>query len=232
MPDQTIVARPSDGYSSVSLDHVLTDLVFPRLIAHDGSLVLHAGAIRMGKSAIMLMGLSGCGKSTLASSFHQAGYTLLGDDAMIVSWADVLPAVRPVYPSLRLLPDSVAAILPGVATSRVAQHSIKQRIDVTPDGEEVDWPLPIAAIFALAEPCGSGEISIRRISIAKSCMAIVESSFALDPSDTDQARQRMEQASALATAVPAFEIAYPREYARLPDVRRAILDRVEALEPA
>lgn len=63
-------------------------------------------------------------------------------------------------------------------------------------------------------------------------MALVESSFALDPVDPDQALGRLNDASALARQVPAFEIAYPRDYARLPEVRQAILDQLAALEPA
>ena len=181
----------------------------------------------------MIMGPSGRGKSTLVSSFHHFGFALLGDDAMIISGLDTIPQVRPVYPSLRLLPDSVEAIIPSAMTSNsVACNSVKQRFDVATADHISDLPLSIAAIFSLREPGVTEAITLRRSSAAKTCMALVESSFSLDPSDTAQARRRLEAASTLAAKVPAFEISYPRDYARLPEVRQAILDQVAALEPA
>ena len=55
-------------------------------------------------------------------------------------------------------------------------------------------------------------------------MTLVENSFALDPTDTGGALDRLEKASALAKSVPSFAINYPRDYASLPAVRAAILD--------
>lgn len=232
-PERRIVARPSPGLPQVTIDHFLADQVFPRLLAHVGSFVVHAGAVRMGNAAIMLMGNSGRGKSTLVTSFDQAGITLLGDDAMMVSSLDTEARVRAVYPSLRLFPDSIDALMPGAVTAGpVAHFSIKQRVDVMVGRDGDDLPLPIVAIFAIAEPAEDGQIGLRRLTLAETCMALVESSFALDPSNLEQARSRMEQASALARQVPAFEITYPRDYARLPEVRQAILEQVAALAPA
>jgi hypothetical protein len=54
-------------------------------------------------------------------------------------------------------------------------------------------------------------------------MTLVENSFSLDPSDLKMARTRMEKASQLAGRIPIFAISYPRDYARLPEVREAIL---------
>ena len=55
-------------------------------------------------------------------------------------------------------------------------------------------------------------------------MALVENAFALDPTDTARAKDRLEKASALAKSVPSFAISYPRDYASLPGVRAAIVD--------
>lgn len=152
---------------------------------------------------------------------------------MVMSMIGDQPAVSAVYPSLRLLPDSIDALMRGTATAGpVAYYTSKERIDVAKDCGVAEAPIPISAIFSIAEPSGDEQIGLRRITVAETCIFLVESSFALDPSDTAQARQRMEQASALARQVPAFEISYPRDYARLPEVRRAILDQVAMLEPA
>ena len=63
-------------------------------------------------------------------------------------------------------------------------------------------------------------------------MALVENSFSLDPSDVSEAAKRLDAASAVARNVPMFQITYPRDYARLPEVRAAILGQVATLEPA
>jgi len=232
-PDRRVITHPRPLLPQETIDHFLADQVFPRLVAHAGSFVVHAGAVRVGKAALMLMGSSGRGKSTLVTSFDQAGFALLGDDAMIVSARESGACVRPVYASLRLFPDSIDALMPGTVTAGpVAHYSTKQRIDVVVAPESDDLPLPVRAIFVLAARSEDGEISFRRLALAETCMALVENSFALDPSNLKQAHRRLDDASALARRVPAFEISYPRDYARLPEVRQAILDQVAELEPA
>lgn len=211
--------------------HLLEDQVLPRVIAHEGKLVLHAGGVRIDDGAILLLGGSGRGKSTLSASFNQAGCKLLGDDAMIISAFGGRHRVRPVYSSLRLLPDSVEALLPGsVTTSDVAHYSSKRRIDMPAHFEDNSTPVPIVAMFVIGQPSGDGRITTRRMTIAEACMMLVENSFALDPSDLTRAGCRLELASELSRDVPAYQICYPRDYARLPDVRRAILDQVGTLE--
>ena len=226
-----IVANTSPTVSKTTLDHFLADQVLPRAMAHEGDFVLHAGAVRLGNAAILLMGTSGRGKSTLATSFDQAGLPLLGDDAMVISWHDDRPQAKAVYPSLRLLPDSIEALFPtAIKTTSVADYTQKRRVDVSRIDADRASLLPIKAIFSIAGPGDDLRITLRRLSIAEACMACVESSFALDPADLDRARGRLDDASALAGQIPAFEISYPRDFARLPEVRQAILDQLDQLD--
>lgn len=233
VPNKTIIVRPQPGLSQVTIDHFLSDQVWPRLLAHEGSFIIHAGAVRVNGGAILLMGESGRGKSTLSASFDRSGVRLLGDDAMVIEATEDGPCVRAVYPSLRLFPDSIEAVIPGEVTAGpMAHYSSKERIDVAVSPDVGPRSLPILAMFAIAEAAEDDRVTITNVSLAASCMALVTNSFALDPSDSGQARDRLRSASALAKAVPAFEIAYPREYARLPEVRQAILNQVAVLEPA
>jgi hypothetical protein len=152
---------------------------------------------------------------------------------MIMSALDTGVGVRAVYPSLRLFPDSIDAVMAGAATAGpIAHYSNKQRIDVAGTRDAVLSPLKINALFSIAAPAQDDRIAFRRLSVAEACMTLVENSFALDPVDPIQARGRLRDASALARQVPAFEIAYPRDYARLPDVRQAILNQMNEIELA
>lgn len=213
--------------STFTRDHFLADQVLPRILAHEGKFVLHAGASRLSGRAIILMGASGLGKSTLAASFDQFGGSLLGDDALVVSWEDAAPCVSAVYPSLRLLPDSVEALFRDIPHSTaVAPYTNKQRITLPDSADPEPQPVPIAAIFVLAVPSSDPEIRLNRLSTGNACMAFITNSFALDPTDTGLAGRKLQGASALAHQVPAFEIHYPRDYARLPDVHAAIIAQV------
>ena len=232
VPPGRVVIRSTSGLPKTTIDHFLADQVFPRLLADAGSFIIHAGAVRVENEAILLMGDSGRGKSTLVASFDQVGMPLLGDDAMIIDTVGSVATVRAVYPSLRLLPDSIDALMPGKITAGpVAHYSRKERIDVAGDRGNDETAPQICAIFAIGEATAD-VIDIHALSPAEACIALVTNSFALDPSNTAKARDRMERASALARQVPAFDIAYPRDYARLPEVRQAILDQVAALAPA
>lgn len=221
-----ILARPD--VPQITIDHFLADQVLPRLISQDGEFVLHSGAVRLGRSAILILGASGLGKSTLATSFQNEGSGLMGDDAIVIS-ADEVPSATALYSSLRLFPDSITALLPeDVSCEEIAHYSDKQRISVPVVKHIESTSAPIKAMFVLGQP-SVADICVTRLSTAQACMAIVENSFALDPTDREKARSRLERASDLARQIPAFALSYPRDYARLPEVRAAILSELRGL---
>lgn len=228
LPNRHLMALACPNVSKITIDHFVADQVLPRLISQDGEFVLHSGAVQSGDGAILLLGASGLGKSTLATSFHRDGWSLIGDDAVIISAGEV-PTAEAIYASLRLFPDSIAALLPeDVAFEEIAHYSDKQRVSVSIVTDNEPTSVPIRAIFVLNKPSLT-EIDITRLSIADSCMAILENSFALDPTDAERARHRLVSASDLAKRVPAFSLSYPRNYALLPDVRSAILSELGVL---
>lgn len=210
--------------------HFLADQVLPRIMAHDGSLVLHAGAVRHHDGCMVFVGESGFGKSSLTASFDQAGRALMGDDALLISTANKICHARAVYPSLRLFPDSVKAVLSeGARTASVANYTPKLRVEIPLAADlERDKFMPIKAIFVLAGPGQIGAIELRPATPASCCMALIRNSFALDPTDTQCARKRLQHASQLSASVPAYEITYPHAYEQLPRVREAILSVLDS----
>lgn len=225
LPKRQLQILANPDIPAITIAHFLADQVLPRVVAQDGEFVLHSGAVRFGGSAILFLGTSGRGKSTLATSFHSNGWPLMGDDAIIISTGET-PSATALYPSLRLFPDSIAALLPkDISSEEIAHYSDKQRLPVAIVKDIEPASAPIKAIFVIDEPSAT-EISVTRLSIADACMALVENSFALDPTDPLRARNRLDAASNLSREVPAFAISYPRDYARLPDVRSAIMTQL------
>ena len=209
--------------SEQTLQHLAADQVLPKVLAHDGKRVLHAGAVASGLLCIAFVGKSGLGKSTLGISMARDGWALMGDDALVVAKEGGLFQCRAVKRSLRLLPDSVATFFPdGPVGQLVADYSSKSEFGYCLRGNETDLPVPLTAIFFLAKKTMGDAINLRRMNVAESCMGLICNSFLLDASDPLIAKRNLITASALATAVPAFELAYPRIYARLPDVHFAI----------
>jgi hypothetical protein len=213
---------PSGSGSADPVRQLLGDQILPRILAHGGDLVLHAAAVASEKGAILLIGTSGSGKSSLAASLHNRGSRLLGDDAVVVSTSGGAMAAHAVYRSLRLFPDSISALVEKRAElTPVASHTTKRNV-VYLDDSRAEEPLPVRAAFLLEAARGESAM-IEPMAASDACMAFVEHSFWMDPTDLTRTKGRMAQASALAAGVPAFRLAYPREYSALPVVHDAIV---------
>lgn len=209
------------SHSPQGIQHLLDDQILPRILAHEGELVLHAAGVAAADGAILFIGASGSGKSSLAAAMHNWGFRLLGDDAIIAS-TDGNSAARAVYRSLRLFPDSIAALVHSSAeVTPVATYTSKQNVGY-PDDRPPEQALPIKAAFLL-DPAGSENVAVKPLSAPEACMAFVEHSFWMDPTDLSRTKQRMTKASALAISVPAFLLTYPRDYSVLPAVLHAVM---------
>ena len=218
-----------DFGGSDTFHHLVFDQLVPRIRAHDGAFVLHAAAILRSEAAFLLVGVSGQGKSTLAAALDRSGAELLGDDAAVLALAEGAVTARSIYRSLRLLPDSLQAVVgPERPSQPMAHYSAKRRL--VEDARPARGAVPLAAIFVLAPAGEAGEgVSFEPLQAPEACMNLLRETFALDPSDTARAATRLQQASAVAERVPAFRLHYPRDYARLAEVAATVLDKVDML---
>jgi len=203
------------------LEHFWFDQVLPGLYDIDGQLALHAGAVDLGGSAIVILGPSGRGKSTLVASLATRQSPALNDDGVFVTCERERFAVSPFYKGLRLLPETLAHFFgPETETAPVSSYATKRRVmrqDILTEG-----PIQIGALIFLGEPRQSSAIDVRRMTATEACMGLVSQSFALDPTDRKRAAARLERASKLASKVPAFALSYPRDFSRLVDVHATI----------
>jgi hypothetical protein len=205
------------------IDHILDDHIAPRLLAELGELVLHASTVQFGDRVALFLGETGAGKSTLATSLHQVGHKLLGDDAVIVTRGAEGYLAQPVYPSLRLYPEAIARLLGGAAaTSPMADYSDKQHVHLPALAETAGAPIELAAMFFLSGSKDAPDPAAMRLENTWACIKLVEQSFSLDPRDRRCAARRLQALSQLALAVPAYQLSYPHDFARLDEVHAVI----------
>jgi HPr Serine kinase C-terminal domain len=208
---------------SQTVRHFLYDQVAPRLIASPERLILHAALLAKANHGILILGSSGAGKSTLAASMMQSGWELLSDDAAVLTRVSESWRARAVYPSLRLLPDSVAAMFGDRAlTHAMAHYSPKRRVQIDAPDCSSDGTVPIDAIFCLAPEGKHDGVNVLRLRPSQACISLIGHSFCLDPTDRAAAAERLELAANLSTHVPFHDFAYPRKYHILPKVHEAI----------
>jgi hypothetical protein len=226
-----LVAAHADA-DQATIDHLLDDHVAPRIIAADGTLVLHGSATLIDGRMAVFLGLTGSGKSTLAASLHARGFPLLGDDAVIIGEDEGIVTGEAVYPSLRLYRESIDEVLPGtLPTAAMAFYSEKQRVRVAGLDDAGPACYPIAGIYVLAE--GEAGIALDRFSPSEACMAMLENSFALDPADGAMAARRLALAARVAAQVPCYELAYPYDFSLLEEVgERVVASLAHSASPA
>ncbi len=214
-----------------TIDHLLVDQVWPRILAHRGDLVLHASGVLRPDGAILFVGESGRGKSTLAASLHQRGYALLGDDAIVISARENVARCRAVYRSLRLFPDSIASLFDEpVRRSQVADYTDKENIHLQVS-EPPATDHSVKALFFIDPDGASEHARVEKLSPGEACMRMVEHSFWLDPTDMARTARKLTSASALANDVPAYKLGYPRDYKKLDELHAAIFSVLESGGP-
>lgn len=213
-------------------DETIADMYFnqiiPLVMGADGDLVLHASAVAVNGAGIAFLGSTGRGKSTLAAAFARAGHAFLTDDGLILEPSGDGFVVHPRRPILRLRPDSEAAILqlPEALPSGIDQ--LKARVPARSEIPFHDTPVPLSAIYLLAEPDPCDDVTITRLSPAAALSQLIGHSFILDVEDRPRVKAHFGQLAQLAVQVTCYSLDYPRRYSDLPSVINAIIERAKS----
>lgn len=207
-----------------TLKHLLLDQVLPLLLSQRGQLVLHASAVTGPGGAFAFTGASGHGKSTLAASFSLDGYALLTDDCLVVESSAGGIVGTPVYPALRLYPETIERLFAvEPASSPVSHYSSKQRLGLAESDLRFHLdPVRLDRIYIL-DGAGSETPRVTRLEPREAFMELVRLSFLMDVDDRAGLKAEFENIARLA-ALPVFRrLSYLRDFAMLPEVRQEIL---------
>jgi len=182
--------------------------------------------VDVGGRGVAFMGASGRGKSTLAASFATSGHGFLADDGLLVAERRGRPWIVPSAPSLRLHEDSRAAVLAGAdVTAAPAPHSAKSSYVAGKALPHRARPVPLTRVYFLGAGRRRG-VSIEPLPRGESVIELVRHSFLIDVEAEDLLAAHFAGLAAIASRCEFFRLDYPRRFASLPRVRRAILEHV------
>jgi hypothetical protein len=222
---------PAPGLPPETLRHLLLDQVLPLVLAQQGACVIHASAvIGPNGAALAFAAPSGFGKSTLASYLARQGCPLLTDDGVVLTEQDGQTLLVPGYSGARLWEDSLTALFGGQAALQpYADYTSKKRLALPfhdlPYGH---YAAPLGRFYFLTEPRDDGVLQITPLPARSTFLALLENTFQLDIGNRKQLKDNFARHVRL-TALPHFyQLSYPREWARLPEVGDAIMRHAAA----
>lgn len=221
--------QPFESTPASTVRHLFLDQVLPRMLGHQGHLIVHASAVESADGAgLAFIGGSGWGKSTLALSFEPSQARFLTDDCLKLVVDNGQLKGLPAYPGSRLWSDSIAALLPDAVDTRpVAHYSAKRRVG--PGQPVVSLPSTLTALFFLQQPAAANQATVQLQPLlgGSVVMQLIQNSFLLDVRNTGSTTSQFEAIrDLLATGPECFSLQYPRQFNRLSEVRETLLAAV------
>lgn len=221
-----VTATPTPGTSAQTIEHLHLNQVLPLALSLQDRLVFHASAVDIDGVAVAFMGESGRGKSTLATSFATCGHPFLTDDGLLVEACDGGYRVVPSHPSIRLWQDSQDALIaPGTPAAAALEFTSKSRFLAGDRIPFCEAPRRLQRVYFLGDDAAAA--TFHRLAPVEALVGLLRHAFLLDVEARDLLAGHFDELSALASQPIFFRLDYPRRYADLPAVRRAIVEHAQ-----
>ncbi len=192
----------------------------------DGLLALHASAVELGDGVVGFMAPSHFGKSTLSMGLFRVGARFVTDDTL-----PVRPG-RPslAYPGVQSLRvragDPNAAHLLGFEPEQEPERDGKISLPPLPVDRTLQASAPLRALYLLrpVRPASVDEPARRlRLDLVSSAIVLLGQTKVGQMLGPLAAPALLEAASAVAAAVPIYQLEVERDFERLPSVVKQIL---------
>ena len=225
--DNTITCFPAIKVDTFAIRHLLLDQVIPRLLSHQGLLILHASAVTLDKDMMLFLGETGHGKSTLAMAFQQHDCQLITDDCISLNLTANQVTGIPNYIGARLWPDSLAALNQKHKHEKLGA-SEKSRIYFPIQQSNSYTPRPVKAIFfldTLSQKNSSTCCSITPVIGSDKFIKMNKQCFPLDITDKESSCDRFQNMAKLGNidSILFAKLSYKKEYKILPEICKTVL---------
>ncbi len=205
--------------AAVDRDAVALDVigvVLPFMLHRDGAWCLHASAVQTRQGVVAFIASPGTGKSTLALALAQRDCALVADDVVVLrstaSGIDVIPSGLP----LRLRAETARAA--GVPAQTVDAWG-KVRVE-SPEARDT---LPLAAIYVLSPVPATGVAERAPRTARAAALALLANGKITALLGADASGAALTRCVDIAQRSAVYDLAVPRDLARLSDVTDALL---------
>ncbi|APE27326.1 hypothetical protein [Aurantiacibacter gangjinensis] len=218
---------PAEGVLQDDLETLVANSLRPLLANHSGDLNLHGSACATPFGALAFVGQSRLGKTTLAAACARAGHPFLAEDTIALEKQDGTYLVLPQRPIMRLFADSAQHL--GLTTDGARASDDKRTVHASAKLPFAGGPAPLAAIMVLGPGDATAPI-FQPLDPQPGLAEIMSQAFVLDVEDKPRLRSHFGRLTDLALAVPFIALDYPRNYAILPEVVAALVDRIAEMQ--
>ncbi len=173
--DHTIVVEPAPDVEERFLAFPLLGPVLAWMLNRKGLFLLHASAIDVAGRSVVFMGDKLAGKSTTAAAFLRAGFPLITDDLVAISFADPLaPKIMPAFAQVKLADDAAAAVsIEGaIAQPLIHEHFPKRQHSLASMSSQ---PVSPNCFFVLVR--GSDQVSLSPANLPEAITALNRFSY-------------------------------------------------------
>ena len=172
-----------------------------------GVTCLHASAIACEGAALVFVGPAEAGKSTLAAAYARRDYRVLTDDILVLVRNEHSILAVPGVPRIGLWPQSVEQLWGREdALPRQVETWEKRYFDLDGHGLFQDSPLPVGAVYLLAQREPNVEPCIGPLTGTSALLALIANKYVTRISERAQDRRDFVRFSELAGSVPVRRI--------------------------
>ena len=207
-------------------DRVLMYFLLERLVVlallQRGDLAFHASLVKVGETALALMGAPHAGKTTLSLALNPGGQFLLDDDILIVREQLGKPISQPGYPLIKIWPDT--ARLAGLAPELRSPQFESEEKPILHLGTQ--WQVeaaPLRKVYIIEEHPSTAVIPLGAVEAIRHLMPhwygmLYREIFQLAGGYS----RALEQAGHLARTTEVSILRRPRGFERVPEIVRMI----------
>ncbi len=220
--------EPHEGVSDFQVSQAFLGLVISLALERQGILALHASAVSVDGRAAIFLGDKGAGKSTTNGALLARGHLALTDDLVAVEMdaAGKEPLVRPGFSTMKLWPDSVAALQLAADEDDRLVHPLVTKLQKRIPAPMAPDPVPMGAVFVLRRSPEVTAPAAERLAPHDALQMVMRYTFMARYGETKLGQAHLvahlRRCGAIVAQVPVYALHIPADLARLGDLAETI----------